>query len=226
MGRASTLPTLSPAVTPRPPVAQGQPRAPYLCPWTDSKSPAPVRTLHFADVVDQRVGTHRFSPVQNKVVLSQPRPRPTAFPGWGWRSWKKAGRGLGGSTDQARVKVSTETRVAKKRWEAGRPPQQMRLFRTPGGLSQALSAGPAPLFLGWGGERNRVGKVRPEGKVLVLPAQQTQEIRSWGLPSQPETTRDNEGAARSLGSVTTLRVPSLPSKWRGEDQVTQGPLHL
>lgn len=59
----------------------------------------------------------------------------------------------------------------------------------------------------WAGgeQRNMVGKARPEGKTLVLPAQQTQEISTqWTgagvFPPSLETTRDDEGAARSLGS--------------------------
>lgn len=163
-----------------------------------------MRKLHFADVVGQRVGTHRFSPVQNKLVLSQPRPRPTAFPWLGVgqleEGWEGAGR---------------EHRPSKGEGEQGKQEWSRRDGKLGGApaLADAVTvqdtrrAFPGSLLLSlhrysWAGveKRNRVGKASPEGKVLVLPAQQTQEIRSWGLPSQPETTRDNEGAARSLGS--------------------------
>lgn len=145
-------------------------------------------------------GSHRF---RTRWSSPSPGPGPLLSPGWGWRSWKKAGRGLGGSTDQARVKVSTGNKSGQEEmgsWAAVTPADAVTVQDTrrafPGSLLLSLHR------YSWAGaeQRNRVGKARPEGKVLVLPAQQTQEIRSWGLPSQPETTRDNEGAARSLGS--------------------------
>ena len=154
------------------------------------------------------MGTHWFSLVPNRVVLSQSRANPTAF---SWlrvgeleEGWEGAGREHRPSNGDEHEKQERPRRDGK----LGGAPAPGRCSDCSGhqeGFSRLSPAKPAPLFLGWGEQRNMVGKARPEGKTLVLPAQQTQEISTqWTgagvFPPSLETTRDDEGAARSLGS--------------------------
>ena len=137
-----------------------------------------------------------------------PGPVPLLSPGWGQGSWRKAGRGLVGSTDQATV-MSTRNKSGQEGTGNWAVPLPLADAVTVQGTRRAF---PGSLLLSlhhccWAGveQRNMVGKARPEGKALVLPAQQTQEISTrWtgagAFPPSLETTRDDEGAARSLGS--------------------------
>lgn len=82
-------------------------------------------------------------------------------PGWGQGSWRKAGRGLGGSIDQARVKMSTGNQRGQEgmgSWAVPPPLADAMTAGDQGGFPGLSPAKPAPLFLGWGGAEKHGGQ--------------------------------------------------------------------
>ena len=118
--------------------------------------------LHFADLVDQRVGTHWFSLVLNRVVLSQPKASPTAFPWLGAgeleEGWEGAGREHRSSMGEDEHGEQERPRRDGKLGDAPVPGKCNDCSGDQEGFPGLSPAKPAPLFLGWGGAEKHGGQ--------------------------------------------------------------------
>ena len=107
------------------------------------------------------MGTHWFSLVPNRVVLSQSRASPTAFPWLGAgeleEGWEGAGREHRPSNGDEHEKQERPRRDGK----LGGAPAPGRCSDCSGhqeGFSRLSPAKPAPLLLGWGGAEKHGGQ--------------------------------------------------------------------
>ena len=73
------------------------------------------------------MGTHWFSPVPNRVVLSQPKASPTAFPWLGEGELEEGWEGAGREHRPSKGEDEHGEREAKKGWEAGRCPRPWQM---------------------------------------------------------------------------------------------------